>query len=279
MLTRRDPYVNLLRGTVAGFAAGVGGADAVTVPPFDAAIGGSEPFSRRIARNTQALLVDESHLARVIDPAGGSWFVESLTGRWPAPPGRSSRRSRRPAAPSRTLDSGLLAERIGAVRARGRGTWPPGAPLTGVSGFPDLDERPVTRAAGPRGRRRAARTTARPRVRGAGATGPMHCSPQPATDRGPSWPRWVRRRVHGARRVRPQPVQAGGIEPVEAGPTDTDDEVAAAFTSAGTPVAVLCSTDRLYTERAARRSPALREAGAGQVLLAGRSTCPASTGT
>ena len=79
MLTRRDPYVNLLRGTVAGFAAGVGGADAVTVPPFDAAIGASEPFSRRIARNTQALLVDEAHLARVIDPAGGSWYVEAHT--------------------------------------------------------------------------------------------------------------------------------------------------------------------------------------------------------
>ena len=79
MYTRRDPYVNLLRGTVAGFAAGVGGADAVTVAPFDAALGASTPFSRRIARNTQSLLVMEAHLARVIDPAGGSWFVESLT--------------------------------------------------------------------------------------------------------------------------------------------------------------------------------------------------------
>ena len=79
MYTRRDPYVNLLRGTLAGFAAGVGGADAVTVAPFDAALGASTPFSRRIARNTQSLLVMEAHLARVIDPAGGSWFVESLT--------------------------------------------------------------------------------------------------------------------------------------------------------------------------------------------------------
>nr|MBA3907141.1 methylmalonyl-CoA mutase [Pseudonocardiales bacterium] len=79
MSTRRDPYVNLLRGTVAGFAAGVGGADAVTVAPFDAAIGASTPFSRRIARNTQALLIQEAHVARVIDPAGGAWLAESLT--------------------------------------------------------------------------------------------------------------------------------------------------------------------------------------------------------
>ena len=61
---------------IAAFAAGVGGADAVTVAPFDAALGLPTPFSRRIARNTQALLVEESHVARVIDPAGGSWYVE-----------------------------------------------------------------------------------------------------------------------------------------------------------------------------------------------------------
>ena len=79
MLTRRDPYVNLLRGTIAGFAAGVGGADAVTVAPFDAALGRLDAFARRVARNTQALLIQEAHVARVIDPAGGSWLVESLT--------------------------------------------------------------------------------------------------------------------------------------------------------------------------------------------------------
>src|SRR5918997_1857457 len=72
MTTRRDPWVNMLRTTVACFAAGVGGADVVTVQPFDAALGLPDAFSRRIARNTQALLVEEAHLARVLDPAGGS---------------------------------------------------------------------------------------------------------------------------------------------------------------------------------------------------------------
>ena len=79
MMTQRDPWNNMLRGTVAAFAAGTGGADAVTVLPFDAAIGQSDDFARRIARATQALLLEESNVGRVADPAGGSWYVESLT--------------------------------------------------------------------------------------------------------------------------------------------------------------------------------------------------------
>ena len=76
MMTRRDPWVNMLRTTVAGLSAGVGGADAVTVLPFDAALGVPDAFARRIARNTQSVLLEESHLSKVIDPAGGSWYVE-----------------------------------------------------------------------------------------------------------------------------------------------------------------------------------------------------------
>jgi len=79
MMSRRDPWVNMLRTTVATLAAGVGGADSVTVLPFDHALGLPDAFARRIARNTSTILVEESHLARVIDPAGGSWYVERLT--------------------------------------------------------------------------------------------------------------------------------------------------------------------------------------------------------
>ncbi len=84
MMTQRDPWVNMLRCTLAAFGAGVGGADTVLVFPFDIAIPGGFPgtarsFARRIARNTQLLLLEESHVGRVLDPAGGSWFVEDLT--------------------------------------------------------------------------------------------------------------------------------------------------------------------------------------------------------
>jgi methylmalonyl-CoA mutase len=84
MMAQRDPWVNMLRTTLAAFSAGVGGADTVLVHPFDVAIAGGFPgtaasFARRIARNTQLLLLEESHVGRVLDPAGGSWFVEDLT--------------------------------------------------------------------------------------------------------------------------------------------------------------------------------------------------------
>ena len=85
MMAQRDPWVNMLRTTVAAFGAGVGGADTV----HGAAVRRGDPrriarrtaasFARRMARNTQLLLLEESHLGRVLDPAGGSWFVEDLT--------------------------------------------------------------------------------------------------------------------------------------------------------------------------------------------------------
>jgi methylmalonyl-CoA mutase len=86
MMAQRDPWVNMLRTTLAAFAAGVGGADTVLVKPFDAAIPGGLPgtaasFARRMARNTQLLLLEESHIGRVLDPGGGSWHVEDLTRR------------------------------------------------------------------------------------------------------------------------------------------------------------------------------------------------------
>lgn len=74
-----DPYVNMLRAGAEAFAAVVGGADGVHVSPFDEAIGLADEFSRRIARNTQLILLEEAHLAHVIDPAGGSYYVETLT--------------------------------------------------------------------------------------------------------------------------------------------------------------------------------------------------------
>ncbi len=77
--TKRDPYVNMLRTTTEAFAAVVGGADGITTAPFDLLYGSPDEFSRRIARNTQLVLNEESRLQRVIDPSGGSYYVETLT--------------------------------------------------------------------------------------------------------------------------------------------------------------------------------------------------------
>ncbi|HVZ53231.1 MAG TPA: methylmalonyl-CoA mutase family protein, partial [Pseudolabrys sp.] len=79
MMTARDPYVNMLRATIAVTAAGVGGADSITVLPFTAALGLPDRFARRVARNLQLILLEESNLYRVADPAAGSGGIETLT--------------------------------------------------------------------------------------------------------------------------------------------------------------------------------------------------------
>ena len=79
MLSRRDRWVNMLRTTTACFAAAAGGADAITVRPFDDALGQPSELGLRIARNTQTILASESMIGAVVDPAGGSWYVEDLT--------------------------------------------------------------------------------------------------------------------------------------------------------------------------------------------------------
>src|SRR5690606_34080236 len=79
MMTRYDSWTNILRVTTAAFAAAIGGADDITTYPFTEALGLPTPFARRVARNTQHVLLEECRLDHVADPAGGAWFVEKLT--------------------------------------------------------------------------------------------------------------------------------------------------------------------------------------------------------
>ena len=74
-----DPYVNLLRATTEAFSSAVGGCDSLHVSPFDELVRAPDEFSRRIARNTHTVLREESQITRTVDPAGGSWYVETLT--------------------------------------------------------------------------------------------------------------------------------------------------------------------------------------------------------
>ncbi|MFB5196630.1 methylmalonyl-CoA mutase family protein [Neobacillus sp. KR4-4] len=77
--TIHDPYVNILRGTIEAFCGIMGGVNSLHVSPFDEAIGPPNEFSRRIARNTHLILENEANLSKVTDPAGGSWYIETLT--------------------------------------------------------------------------------------------------------------------------------------------------------------------------------------------------------
>ncbi len=146
IMARRDPWVNMLRTTVAGFAAGVGGADAVLVLPFDAALGESDDFARRIARNSQILLKEESSLARVADPAGGSWYVETLTEQLAQAAWAEFQDIERRGGIAAVLADGSLARAIaGSWAQREANIARRKDPLTGVSEFPNLLEQPVVR--------------------------------------------------------------------------------------------------------------------------------------
>lgn len=144
MQARRDPWVNMLRGTVATFAASVGGADSITVLPFTHALGLPDDFARRIARNTQLVLQQESSLNRVIDPAGGAWAFESLTDAMSQEAWGLFQDIEAAGGIVAELESGALATRIAAaVDARDRSIADRSEPITGSSAFANLQEEPV----------------------------------------------------------------------------------------------------------------------------------------
>jgi methylmalonyl-CoA mutase len=141
-MTRYAPSVNMLRATIACFAAAVGGADAITVLPHDA-LSAAVPSERgrRLARNTQSVLALESHIARVIDPAGGSWYVERLTDELADAAWAVFQEVEATGGFRAAVEAGLVNLRIDAVRARRDADIDRRrAPLTGLSEFPDLSE-------------------------------------------------------------------------------------------------------------------------------------------
>ena len=143
MMAQRDPHVNILRATIAVFAAALGGADAITVLPFTAARGLPDRFARRIARNTQLVLIEESHLAKVADPAAGSGAVEDLTDQLCRAAWALFREIEAAGGAAAALASGLIQEKVAAVRAkRAAAVARRQDALTGVSIFPNLAGRP-----------------------------------------------------------------------------------------------------------------------------------------
>jgi methylmalonyl-CoA mutase len=146
--SRRDPWVNMLRSTSESFAAVVGGADSITTSPFDEAIGLPEEFSRRIARNTQLILRDESSLNRVADPAGGSYYIEQLTRDIARAAWTELRRIEALGGMTAALVQGDIARVLAeTVAARNKAIRTRRQPIVGVSEFPHLDEQTVSRTA------------------------------------------------------------------------------------------------------------------------------------
>jgi methylmalonyl-CoA mutase len=281
MMTQRDPWVNMLRCTLAAFGAGVGGADTVLVFPFDIAIPGGFPgtarsFARRIARNTQLLLLEESHVGRVLDPAGGSWFVEDLTKQlaeqawehFQAIEGRGGFVDARDYIADQIAD--IAARRADDIAHRRTA-------ITGVNEFPNLAEPALPQsdsigqpdvgnlqryAAGFEALRDRSdaflvRTDARPKV----LLLPL----------GPLAEHNIRTTFAA------NLLAAGGIEAVNPGTLDADG-VATAVSDAGSlAAAVICGTDKRYATEVAGVVDAARSAGVSRVYLAGPEKAVADT--
>jgi methylmalonyl-CoA mutase len=249
MLSKYDPWVNMLRSTVAAFAAGAGGADAVTVVPFDSPLGRPDAFGRRIARNTSAILLAEAQLGRVADPAGGSFAVERLThdlclAAWEV---------------LGDLDAGgSIDERIEATVARRDAEVATRRnPITGLTEFPHLGETLPSREPDP----------VAPEVRRFGAAFEA-LRDDPA--RRPVFLATLGQVAAYTARATfaTNLLAAGGIEVRPAGATAGVDDLLAAYD--GQPVVCLAGTDAAYAEWGVDAVAALRGAGARHVIVAGR---------
>ena len=268
MMARRDPQVNILRSAIAVFSAALGGADTITVLPFTVASGLPDRFARRIARNTQLVLVEEAHLGKVADPAAGAGAMESLTDELCEAAWALFREIEAAGGPAAALERGLIQQKIAGVRSkRDAAIASRRDALTGMSIFPNLQEAqatvdaplppakpaplasPITplvpiRLAEPfealrdASDRALATTGARPRIFLATLGTQAEFTP----------------RATFARNF----FEAGGIEAI------TEQ-------SATPPaLACLCSSDKVYEEEAVATAQALKAAGIRHLYLAGR---------
>ena len=144
MLTAIDPWTNLLRLTVAGFAGAIGGADALVLGAFTDALGAPAERARRLARNTQLILAEEAHLGRAADAMAGAWAVESMTDQLARQGWSCFQAIERQGGLAAALTSGFMAAEVAAVQAARESAVGEGAqPILGVTRFPDPHPLPV----------------------------------------------------------------------------------------------------------------------------------------
>ena len=276
-LTKRDPHVNLLRGTIAAFAAGVGGADSVTVLPFTHALGLPDPFARRLARNTQSILIEESNVHRVADPGAGSGAIEDRTEQLAAAAWALFQGIEREGGIVDVLLSGNWQRAIRATRtARDKDIATRRLPITGTSEFPLLSGGAATVLAPSPPLKPA-------EPEGALVTEPLrpHRIAEPfealrdAAERAGTPPAIFLANLGTPAEFTARAgfatslFEAGGIAAPGNEGFATPADLAAAFTASGAKIACLCSSNELYATHAAEAAKALKQTGAVAVYLAG----------
>jgi len=282
MLTQRDPNVNMLRATGAVFSAGLGGANSICVLPYTLALGLPDPFARRIARNTQLILLEESNLAKVADPAAGSGGIEALTQQLCTSAWSLFQEIERAGGVWAALEQNLIQQKVAASRTeRDRNIARRKDVLTGASEFPSLhearadilDAKPVTppsygearikfdaltpiRLAAPFEKLRDTSDTilkatgARPKVFLANLGTPADFTA----------------RATFAKSF----FETGGIEAIDSLGFSDPAVLATAFKGSDAVFVCLCSSDAVYATHAAEAARALQVTGAKHIYLAGR---------
>ena len=299
MLTRYDPWVNMLRGTSACFAAAVGGADIITVRPFNAALGTPDELGRRVARNTQIIAMEESSLGKVADPSGGAWFTETVADDLAEAAWAEFQEIEREGGYGTSLMADAFQARVAEVRAaRMKDIGRRKIEITGVSSYPLLDEiaapvAEVTFTDGGDGVSDAGLRALLPKL--------AQQSGEPA-EAEPFWPirlaePFERLRDHALAsqaRTGTRPAiflatlgplaehtaradfarnffAAGGIE-AKTAPVPPEDPagLVAAWRASGARLAVLCGSDNRYTDEVETAAKTLKEAGVQRLYLAGK---------
>ena len=282
MLTQRDPYVNMLRATMASFAAGLAGADAITVLPHTLALGLPDAFARRVARNTQLVLLEESNLAKVSDPAAGSGGIESLTQALCETAWALFQEIEKAGGVFAALEQNLIQRKVAATRAvREANIARRKEELTGATAFPNLKEAQVATIDV-----KALEQTSPDEAKITfDALSPMRLAApfEHLRDRSDD--------ILKAKGARPRVFLAnlgtaadfttratfaksffetGGIETVGSDGLTDPAALSAAFKASGAQLACICSSDKVYAERATDTAKALQAAGAKHIYLAGR---------
>lgn len=278
MMTKRDPWVNMLRTTMACASAAMGGADSITVYPFTWALGSPDAFARRMARNTSIVLMEESGLGRVSDPAAGSYALEAMTRDLVAAAWSEFQAIEKAGGIVSALQSGSVQAGIAASADVRRKNLATGRfAMTGTSAFPLIGSDGVKVAAWPKSqtstnagsliipdRRDASPFEA---LRDAADAFEAKFGRKPAVFLATLGPL----AVHGARAIWIKNfLAAGGIDAIVGGEITTSQDAGAAYANSGAQLACVCSSDTVYAELGEAAVMALKGAGAKSVFVAGR---------
>jgi methylmalonyl-CoA mutase len=278
MMTARDPYVNVMRGAIAAFAAGLGGADSVSVLPHTLAIGLPDNLARRLARNGQLILLRESNLGFVADPAAGAGAFEALTRAlcdkgW----AKFQEIEAQGGLPAALASGSFEREVADSAAALKRDVAKLESPITGVSAHADMAEAAAHVAPG------SPPPDMAPVI--AGALASMRLSEpfealRDASDalcaKGRTRPKVYlvalgpepshRRRVAFMREW----LEAGGIEPIYDGEAATPAEAVGRLKASGAALACLCGDDGAYAAQGEAFAKAIKASGAKGLCVAGR---------